>query len=54
MAGLLLERIGRIPSGGEKFTFEDCGMRVLRAEPNRILALEVRFGPAGAGRESRT
>ena len=51
MAGLLLERIGRIPGVGETFSFEDCRLRVLRAEPNRVLALEVQLPESGAQNE---
>lgn len=41
MAGLLLERVGRIPGVGEVFVVQGLRLRVLGAEPNRIVSLEV-------------
>ncbi len=53
MAGLLLERVGRIPGVGETFAFEDCRLRVLRAEPNRVLTVEVQLPESGGPEEER-
>ncbi len=41
MAGLLLERTGRIPASGERLAVDGLRVHVLRAEPHRVLSLEV-------------
>ena len=43
MAGLLLEHTGRIPGQGEEFRLEGLELRVLKAEPNRVVTIEVAF-----------
>jgi CBS domain containing-hemolysin-like protein len=48
LAGLVLERLGRIPSAGESTVIDGIAMRVARVEPNRIVTLEVDLPPAGA------
>jgi magnesium and cobalt transporter len=52
MAGLVLERFGRIPAAGEVLAVDGLSIRVARAEPHRILTLEVDL-PAEAQREER-
>ncbi len=46
MAGLVLERLGRIPAAGETFVLDGLAVRVTRAEPHRIVSLEVKLPPA--------
>jgi CBS domain containing-hemolysin-like protein len=41
MGGLLLERLGRIPATGEELEIEGLRVRVRRAEPHRLVSLEV-------------
>jgi putative hemolysin len=41
MAGLLLERTGRIPATGEELELEGMRVRVVKAEPQRIVTLEI-------------
>lgn len=55
IAGLVLERSGRIPSSGETFRVEGLLITVVKAEPHRIVLLEVEFpegGSAGPGARS--
>jgi putative hemolysin len=47
MGGLLLERCGRIPSQGEEFRMDGVTLRVVKAEPNRIVTIEVELAAAG-------
>jgi CBS domain containing-hemolysin-like protein len=52
MAGLLIERLGRIPRVGDSYRTGGLRVRVTRAEPNRVERLEVTFpndGQAEAG-----
>jgi CBS domain containing-hemolysin-like protein len=49
MAGLLLERTGRIPAVGEEFTVDGAGFRVLERKPNRIVSLEITVPPRDGG-----
>jgi CBS domain containing-hemolysin-like protein len=41
LAGLVLERSGRIPATGESLVLDGLAVRIARAEPHRILSLEV-------------
>jgi CBS domain containing-hemolysin-like protein len=41
MAGLLLERTGRIPAAGERFFLDGVRLTVVRAEPNRVVTIEA-------------
>jgi len=43
MAGLVLERAGRIPASGECFEIFGLTVRVVAAEPHRIVTLEVKL-----------
>jgi CBS domain containing-hemolysin-like protein len=47
MAGLVLERTGRIPAAGDELTVDGVGFRVLERRPNRIVSLEVTMPPRG-------
>ncbi|MBZ0269420.1 hemolysin family protein [bacterium] len=52
IAGLVLDRSGRIPASGEAFRFDGLVVTVVKAEPHRIVMLEVEFpegGSAGPG-----
>ena len=54
MAGLVLERLGRIPATGESFPLDGLVVHVTRTEPNRIVTLEIELGgvegaPGGEG-----
>jgi putative hemolysin len=53
MGGLVLERLGRIPRAGETLTLDGLPVRISRAEPHRILAMEVEvpalFPPGAKG-----
>ena len=51
VAGLLIERTGRIPQEGDAFVVEEVGFRVTASEPHRIVSLEVRL-PARAPEEN--
>lgn len=51
MAGLVLERFGRIPASGEELVVDGLPVRVARAEPHRILSLEVSLPEVAAPRE---
>ena len=42
IGGYILARIGRIPEVGEQFHFGNLDVTILRAEPRRILEIEVR------------
>jgi CBS domain containing-hemolysin-like protein len=42
IGGYILAQIGRIPKVGEQFHFGDLDVTILRAEPKRILEIEVR------------
>ena len=42
IGGYILAQIGRIPKTGEQFHFGDLDVTILRAEPKRILEIEVR------------
>jgi CBS domain containing-hemolysin-like protein len=50
LAGLLLERLGRIPARGETCVVEGVVFRVVGAEPNRIVTLEATL-PLGVEHE---
>ena len=50
LGGLVLERTGRIPEAGDQFVWDDFEVRVLRAEPNRLVTLEIRI-PASTSPE---
>lgn len=52
MAGLLLEQSGRIPGAGEEHEVGGLRVRVVKAEPNRVVTLEVSFPEAGAETEA--
>lgn len=54
MAGLVLERLGRVPAAGESFVLDGLAVRVARAEPHRIVTLEITLRPGAppAGRPS--
>jgi Mg2+/Co2+ transporter CorC len=41
MAGLVLERVGRIPGTGESFEIQGLEVTVRNAEPHRLVTLEV-------------
>lgn len=45
MAGLLLERTGRIPAAGEELAVDGVAFRVLERKPNRIVSLEITVPP---------
>lgn len=51
MAGLVLERFGRIPAAGETLLVDGLTVRVARAEPHRILTLEVDLPEAATTRD---
>jgi putative hemolysin len=51
LGGLVLERTGQIPSTGEELTIEELSFRVLHAEPNRVVTLEVTFPEASEPEE---
>lgn len=48
LAGLVLERLGRIPTSGEAAVIDGLVMRIARAAPNRIVTLEVDLPPRDA------
>jgi putative hemolysin len=50
MAGLVLERAGRVPRLQERFRIQGLDIEVSRAEPNRILTLRVVLPPSPADR----
>jgi CBS domain containing-hemolysin-like protein len=41
MAGLVLERTGRIPESGDRLVVDGLRVHVLNAEPNRIVSMEI-------------
>jgi CBS domain containing-hemolysin-like protein len=51
MAGLLLEHTGRIPEQGEEFQLGRISLRVLKAEPNRVVTIEAVFSEVGSQEE---
>lgn len=52
IAGLVLERIGRIPESGDSFRIDELGVTVLSAESNRIVTLEIVLPERTDGAES--
>lgn len=52
MAGLVLERTGRIPQVGEMFEFEGVRLLVARSEPQRIVSFDVTLPLPDEGEES--
>ncbi|GJM45396.1 MAG: membrane protein [Gemmatimonadota bacterium] len=52
MAGLVLERIGRIPDSGDSFVIDRLGVTVLKAEPHRIVSLEIVLPEEETGKET--
>ncbi len=54
MAGLVLEHAGRIPVIGDEFRINNIELKVLKAEPNRIVTLEVRILPVEAEGDATT
>jgi len=48
LAGLVLERLGRIPARGESLRVDGLEIRVARAEPHRVVTLEVDLPEPGA------
>jgi putative hemolysin len=53
VAGYVIGHLGRIPEAGESVDIGGLSFKVLKASPNRIIALRVRKGKRGAAR-SRT
>jgi CBS domain containing-hemolysin-like protein len=47
VAGLVLERAGRIPGPGERFRFDSVELEILEVEPNKILSIAVTLPEAG-------
>ena len=44
-----MERAGRIPEAGDAFEIGRVELRVLEAEPNRVVTLEARILPPAEG-----
>jgi putative hemolysin len=42
VAGYVLGQLGRVPAEGSSFDLNNLGFKVLKAEPNRIIALRIR------------
>jgi len=51
MAGLLLERTGKISAAGEEHMVDGVRFRVLEGKPNRIVSLEITVPPRPEGGE---
>ncbi len=50
LAGLVLERLGRIPAAGDALVLDGLAVRVTRAEPHRIVTIEIDLPPGTAPR----
>jgi magnesium and cobalt transporter len=45
VGGYVLTRVGRVPSVGERFSFDGLGVEVLEAERRRIHKVRIRREP---------
>jgi putative hemolysin len=50
MAGYVIGHLGRIPAAGESIEIRELNFKVLKASPNRIIALRVRKGTRRSAR----
>ena len=53
LAGFVLQRLGHIPVGGERFEHDEWEVEVVQVDGHRVAAVEIRRRPSGAAEAER-